>query len=837
MNLVERAARGGVDGVPPMPERAADLFGETGWVRLLIPAASGAEAGTDLEERLAKAEDAWNRQVLDLLHRLTRMEAAAADLNEADPSHEVYRSVLRAEIEVLERQVRAFSRRDARGFLVEAGLLDDPELAPGTGLAAATGPADGSGPEASPRLVDLLVARIADWAGDSDGAAAGWQVTAPDAGQGPGVRLRRTGGVDAASPAEPVEVAVYLDEYDKHAGLGMNRIASDAAERAALRAAGVVVFQLTADDLAELAAGGAPASTAPYEDDAQAAARNGYRVLGGDLAELDDLIWRGGARTLRAFLADPSPDRWRRFATAALAGLLVRPGGWRMGLDDDNFPGLVRAALLAEPLPASVGEARTLVRVLDGRGCRMTVIIDQRVPGPRAPLGWWTGLAVLDDRLPVVRSSEAAHRGRWTSWLHWGNLLQFLAGPDGDGLQLAHSRLDELDPRTLAAAAPAPPASDAGFVRARAGLASPASLAPLFAAEGPSAGTFPDGALSPPQRAIAERSYDGPALVTGGPGTGKTTVALYRAWYLAQRPAGAGSAPEDPRVPSGPPSVLFATFNKHLAGIARQRLLALGGSAVADRVEVVTIDALAARVAVPQGGEAWRSVLREAVRREAAQAAERGPRYRHVVADEAQDLTAEHLMLLRAMVAPGPDDLFLAGDPGQRIYGDDGSPASLEILARLGIDVGDRATELAASYRLPPEPERRGVGSWLDELEGIARQVTDWLARGRAGGGDKDGVSVGVALPDLPLVTEVVNYLDRQGIVVSAIGIDGPRVPDSVHVGTLRRFKGLEYDRMLLAGLTVSAPLTAPLLHMAATRARESLVISWHGPPSGLLGE
>jgi superfamily I DNA/RNA helicase len=239
---------------------------------------------------------------------------------------------------------------------------------------------------------------------------------------------------------------------------------------------------------------------------------------------------------------------------------------------------------------------------------------------------------------------------------------------------------------------------------------------------------------------------------------------------------------------------------------------------------------------VPQGGEAWRSVLREAVRREAAQAAERGPRYRHVVADEAQDLTAEHLMLLRAMVAPGPDDLFLAGDPGQRIYGDDGSPASLEILARLGIDVGDRATELAASHRLPPEPERRGARSWPDELEGIARQVTDWLAQaGDGGDGTGDGVSVGVALPDLPQVAEVVNYLDRQGIVVSAIGIDGPRVPDSVHVGTLRRFKGLEYERMLLAGLTASAPLTAPLLHMAATRARESLVISWHGPPSELL--
>jgi hypothetical protein len=488
--------------------------------------------------------------------------------------------------------------------------------------------------------------------------------------------------------------------------------------------------------------------------------------------------------------------------------------------------------------------------VLDGRGCRITVIIDQRTPGPRTPLGSWTGLAVLDDRLPVIRSSGVAHRRRWTSWLHWGNLLQFLAGPGGDGRQLAYSRLDEFDPKTLVAAAPAAP-GDAGFVRVQAEAGSPASLAPLFSeelfseeplSEEPlpgepfSAGVLPAGGpvarpaapplageLSPPQREIAERSYDGPALVTGGPGTGKTTVALHRARYLAERLAAAGNGF------AATPDLLFATFNKHLAGIARQRLLDLGGPAVADRVDVVTIDALVARVAVPQAGETWRSVVREAVRVETAQAAARGPRYRHVIADEAQDLTAEHLMLLRAMVAPGPDDLFLAGDPGQRIYGDDESPASPEILARIGIDVGRRPAELADSYRPHLEPERRGLRRWPEELAEIASQVTDWLAQGQ------DQVSIGVALPDLPQVTEVVQYLDQEGIVVSAIGADGPRVPDSVHVGTLHRFKGLEYERMYLAGLTDGAPLTAPLLHMATTRARESLVLSWHGEPNSLL--
>ena len=45
--------------------------------------------------------------------------------------------------------------------------------------------------------------------------------------------------------------------------------------------------------------------------------------------------------------------------------------------------------------------------------------------------------------------------------------------------------------------------------------------------------------LHPAQRKIVERSYNGPARVSGGPGTGKTIVALHRVVHLADRlPAG-----------------------------------------------------------------------------------------------------------------------------------------------------------------------------------------------------------------------------------------------------------------------------------------------------------
>lgn len=62
---------------------------------------------------------------------------------------------------------------------------------------------------------------------------------------------------------------------------------------------------------------------------------------------------------------------------------------------------------------------------------------------------------------------------------------------------------------------------------------------------------------------------------------------------------------------------------------------------------------------------------------------------RRVVVDEAQDLSPAHSMLLRAMAAQGPNDIFLAG----RIYDNYVS------LGSLGIAIRGRSTRLAPSYR------------------------------------------------------------------------------------------------------------------------------------------
>ena len=65
--------------------------------------------------------------------------------------------------------------------------------------------------------------------------------------------------------------------------------------------------------------------------------------------------------------------------------------------------------------------------------------------------------------------------------------------------------------------------------------------------------------------------------------------------------------------------------------------------------------------------------------------------------DEAQDLHPSQWRLLRAAVAPGPDDLFIAADPHQRIYDNRVSLASLRISVR------GRSRRLSLNYRTTQE--------------------------------------------------------------------------------------------------------------------------------------
>lgn len=243
-----------------------------------------------------------------------------------------------------------------------------------------------------------------------------------------------------------------------------------------------------------------------------------------------------------------------------------------------------------------------------------------------------------------------------------------------------------------------------------------------------------------------------------------------------------------------------------------------------------------------------------------------GPRrepYRHLIVDEAQDLHPAQWRLLRAAVPPGPDDIFVVGDPHQRMFdthvalADVGIPAEesrLRVCHRLpheilswavrlrgggpadGLVEGSIGLDGLRSTRLGERPVVRRYVSTEAELAGLVRQVREWLA---------DGVppeSVAVASRSAELVRAVRAALREAGL--------------EVKVTTLHGMKGLELSRVAVIGVAdgiVPAPeaLTPAeedaaarahdmqrergLLYTACTRTSELLYVSYTGRASPFL--
>jgi hypothetical protein len=452
--------------------------------------------------------------------------------------------------------------------------------------------------------------------------------------------------------------------------------------------------------------------------------------------------------------------------------------------------------------------------------------------------------------------------------------------------------------------------------------------------------------LHPTQRLAAEAPYSGTAQVIGGPGTGKTVVALHRARNLARRGG----------------RVLLTTFTSTLAASLLDNLRLLEtDEEVLGRIEVKTVDAVARRILVDAVGrfpvlsadeerELWRSVVRRrkadfsatflaeewrqvvlalgitdldgyltarrtgrgrrlgplqrtqvwhAIGEFTRELAERGHRtyetvcaeatelmaatevkpYDHVIVDEAQDLHPVRWRLLRALVAPGPDDLFIAADTHQRVYDNRVS------LKAVGVLVAGRTTRLTVNYRTTAEilvwshrilsgeeirdlddsatsldgsrsemhgnvPELVGVTTGRDELAALAAKVRSWLDAGVA------PADIGVASRASGLAREAAAALVKAGIPARHLGRDQPKDHDAVQTMTMHRMKGLEFRCVAIIGLS-SAQLPAPssvrpatddelahahdlqrercLLFVACTRAREALHLSWSGDPSPFL--
>jgi len=215
------------------------------------------------------------------------------------------------------------------------------------------------------------------------------------------------------------------------------------------------------------------------------------------------------------------------------------------------------------------------------------------LPVPRAPEGFASlsdehlvSVGIPEVLLPSVRRihDEAALRKlaphlpeEATEALTW--LLQ--GEPYAEVLEAVAKPQRQVDVSDLGAALEEP-STQRRFVRVRSAMA----LEDLLSRDIEAWRVF----LHPDQRQLVERSFNGPVRVLGGPGTGKTVVAIHRARYLAER---IWTEPQQ--------RILFTTFSKSLASDVRRNLRKLYGGNAPERIEVTHLHAWASRWLVEQG--------------------------------------------------------------------------------------------------------------------------------------------------------------------------------------------------------------------------------------------
>jgi superfamily I DNA/RNA helicase/mRNA-degrading endonuclease RelE of RelBE toxin-antitoxin system len=102
--------------------------------------------------------------------------------------------------------------------------------------------------------------------------------------------------------------------------------------------------------------------------------------------------------------------------------------------------------------------------------------------------------------------------------------------------------------------------------------------------------------LDPDQSKVADRNTKGPALVKGGPGTGKSTVALYRVRTILRHARQQGQPL---------PAVLFTTYTNALIRYSEQLLEQLVGADLG-QVTVQTADSVAMKIAAHGGKQSFR---------------------------------------------------------------------------------------------------------------------------------------------------------------------------------------------------------------------------------------
>ena len=259
--------------------------------------------------------------------------------------------------------------------------------------------------------------------------------------------------------------------------------------------------------------------------------------------------------------------------------------------------------------------------------------------------------------------------------------------------------------------------------------------------------------------------------------------------------------------------------------------------------------------------------------------------YTNVIADEFQDFSNPELKFLRALVAEGRNDLFLTGDPMQRIY----SGRKINFGAA-GINVrGVRSRRLKINYRTTEPIKKVAVsvikGISFDDMDGGTESMNGYVSLIHGGekpiykmvGSASDEVSqiiewinecvnshiipndICVAAPSMGLMKDLQTYMHSNGVAYKILkGTSKQGASNGISLCTLHSLKGLEFKVVILMGINErnipskvaeGYPFSGmdaldkkeflsskrSLLYVAITRARQLVYLVGYGEPCGLL--
>lgn len=253
-----------------------------------------------------------------------------------------------------------------------------------------------------------------------------------------------------------------------------------------------------------------------------------------------------------------------------------------------------------------------------------------------------------------------------------------------------------------------------------------------------------------------------------------------------------------------------------------------------------------------------------------------GRLFTHVIADEIQDLSNPELRFLRALTPEGPNDLFLVGDPYQRIYS-----RKLNFKAA-GINIQGRSRRLRVNYRTTEEIKRHAVsivsGIEADDFDGGEENLKGYvsLLHGEApvyklfSNKNQEFEAIAeyiqtcldakisprdicVAAHRNERVDSIANYLTREKDIPCWKMNGGDK--DGINVSTFHRMKGLEFRVVILTDVSAATMPFHPgnfaelneeqqrqtdqeqrsLMYVALTRAINRVFITGCGEPSPFL--